>query len=121
MNIICLDFDGVVNDYQGWRDEGFDVILDEPKPGAVEGIKALRAMGYRVVIHSARTGYEGGIRCIKFWLEKHGIVVDDVAEHKPVALIYVDDRGMRFTDWGVNFNGIVDRAVQEKAKEDNGQ
>ena len=114
MKTICLDFDGVVNDYQGWRDEGFDVILDEPKAGAREGIAALRALGYRVVIHSARSGFEGGIKCIDEWLNKHDIKVDSVEEHKPVALLYVDDRGLYFTDWGINLTAIIYRAALAK-------
>ena len=34
------------------------------------------------------------------WLYQHGILVDDVASVKPMAVLYVDDRGFRFEgDW----------------------
>ena len=34
------------------------------------------------------------------WLREHAIEVDEVCEHKPPALVYVDDRAIRFRgDW----------------------
>ncbi len=34
------------------------------------------------------------------WLRKHGIEVDEVCEHKPPAVVYVDDRAVPFRgDW----------------------
>ena len=96
---ICLDFDGVINDYKGWRNEGFDVILDKPFPDAREAIQTLRDLGYVVYVHSTRCAHRGGRECIQVWLDKHGIVVDDVTHNKPLASVYIDDRGYRHTSW----------------------
>jgi hypothetical protein len=41
------------------------------------------------------------------WLKRHDIVVDDACEHKPPAMVYVDDRAVRFRgDWDVVVNEI---------------
>ncbi|MBS0202110.1 MAG: hypothetical protein JSS49_04360 [Planctomycetes bacterium] len=91
---VCLDFDGVLHSYRsGWC--GAEVIPDPPIHGTREAVARLRQQ-YRVVIHSARCHTEGGRTAVQLWLQKHDIVVDDVCEHKPPALVYVDDRAVRF-------------------------
>ena len=91
---VCLDFDGVLHSYRsGWC--GADVIPDPPIHGTRESVALLRQQ-YRVVVYSARCHTEDGRRAVQSWLEKHQIVVDEVCEHKPPALVYVDDRAVRF-------------------------
>jgi len=114
LQTICLDFDGVVNNYKGWRDEGFDTVLDKPYPKAQECIAQLRAMGYRVVINSARCAFNGGVQAIRDWCGWYDIEVDDVTYHKPPAWLYVDDRGYRFYSWD---HFMVDLPSLEKTKE----
>ncbi len=95
---VCLDFDGVIHSYKsGWR--GVTTIPDEPVHGAARAIATLRER-YRVVVHSARCNTVEGRTAISNWLARHGIEVDEVCEHKPPAIVYLDDRGVRFTgDW----------------------
>ena len=93
--IICFDFDGVINDYKGWRDEGYNVILDEPVEGARKAIKKLRKK-YIVLVNSTRCWRRGGRKAVAKWLEKHNIKVDAVTTGKPRADIYVDDRAINF-------------------------
>lgn len=91
---ICLDFDGVLHSYRsGWC--GAEIIPDPPIHGTKQAVERLRTQ-FRVVVHSARSHSEEGRRAIQAWLEKHGIVVDEVCEHKPPAYLYVDDRAVRF-------------------------
>lgn len=91
---VCLDFDGVLHSYRsGWC--GVGVIPDPPIHGTREAIADLR-QHYRVVVHSSRCHTEEGRQAVKNWLLKHDILVDDVCEHKPPALVYVDDRAIRF-------------------------
>ena len=91
---IVFDFDGVINSYlSGWQ--GIDVIPDPPVCGIKEAIDELRRH-YRVVVVSTRCHQEGGIEAIKAYLERHGIVVDEVTMHKPPAKVYIDDRAITF-------------------------
>lgn len=91
---VCLDFDGVLHSYRsGWC--GAEVIPDPPIHGTREAVARLSQL-YRVVVHSARCHTEAGRRAVESWLLKHEIVVDEVCEHKPPALVYVDDRAVRF-------------------------
>ena len=43
------------------------------------------------------------------WLKKHDIAVDEVCEHKPPALVYVDDRAVRFRG---NWEDLLDEIRQ---------
>lgn len=95
---ICIDFDGVIHSYRsGWQGE--QTIADPPIHRSKEAIAVLRKT-YRVVVHSARCRSEEGRRAIQHWLDRFGIEVDEVCEHKPPAMVYLDDRGVPFTgDW----------------------
>jgi hypothetical protein len=59
-----------------------------------------RTFRYRVLVHSARCRTQEGRDAVAHWLRKHGIEVDEVCEHKPPAVVYVDDRAVPFRgDW----------------------
>lgn len=91
---ICLDFDGVVHSYRsGWQGAGS--IPDPPIHGTDKAIARLR-QDYEVVIHSARCATAAGREAIARWLAKHHIEVDAICEHKPPAMVYIDDRAIRF-------------------------
>ena len=96
---VALDFDGVIYSYEsGWQDEEY-YLPDPPVQNARWAINRLRE-SHRVVIHSTRCKTEKGRKTIEEWLKKHDIVVDEISEHKPIAYVYVDDRGLKFDgDW----------------------
>ena len=94
MGTIIFDFDGVINSYKsGWK--GPNVIPDPPVPGIKEAIEKIRKE-YRVVVVSSRCYHKGGIGAIKNYLDKYGIVVDDVTGEKPPAVCTIDDRAITF-------------------------
>lgn len=95
---VCLDFDGVLHSYRsGWR--GADVIPDPPIHGTRDAVARLRRQ-YRVVVYSARCSTPEGKVAVENWLRRYEIDVDEVCEHKPPALVYVDDRAIPFRgDW----------------------
>lgn len=92
---ICIDFDGVLHSYtSGWKGAG--TISDPPTPGAQEFVRALQASGWKVVIQSARAASVEGTVAITDWLRHWGFPHLEVVHGKPFAVLYLDDRGMRF-------------------------
>ncbi|MDU2064738.1 MAG: hypothetical protein E6713_07820 [Sporomusaceae bacterium] len=101
---VVLDFDGVIHSYTSGF-QGVEVIPDPPVTGIKEAIEEIRKH-YRVVIVSTRCHQAGGKEAINIWLKQYGIVVDDVAVHKPPAIVYVDDRAICFDG---NSRGLLDK------------
>lgn len=95
---IALDFDGVLHRYEnGWTG---DVPQEPPVDGARQAVAALRALGYRVVVFTCRALTQLGRAGTIAWLDAHGIEVDEVTAIKPHAMVYLDDRAVRFEgDW----------------------
>lgn len=87
--IVCVDFDGVLNDYHGYK--GSDELY-EPLTGAKEFLQKLSEK-YTIIILSARTPAK-----IYDWLIEHDLskYVCDVTRVKPGAVAYIDDRSIRF-------------------------
>lgn len=111
---LAVDFDGVIHAYsRGWQD---GTIYDGPVPGAFDALRELRQR-YDVVIYTTRASetepypatYGGGwgvrasgVLAIQRWFREQGAA--DLADlrithHKPLAVAYIDDRAIRFTNW----------------------
>lgn len=103
--IVAIDFDGVIANYEGWA--GDDSFLP-PKDGAKEAIDIFRAHGMKVIIWTCRKDDVA----LREYLDKYGIGYDainadvhpgitspDDISRKVLADVYLDDRGVRFTDW----------------------
>ena len=109
MSTVAVDFDGVIHTYdKGWQDGS---IYGEPVPGALDAIEALMERHAVAIFTTRDTGQ------VRDWLAGHGF--DDiwtdlaweppfwnergallVTNRKPAAIAYIDDRGIRFADWG---------------------
>ena len=48
---VCVDFDGCLAEYDGWKGA---TVLGEPLPGAKEFMEMLHGMGIEVVIYTCR-------------------------------------------------------------------
>lgn len=95
MAAVCFDFDGVIHSYKsGWN--GCDVIPDPPVEGIKEVIDDLKDEGYTIVIQSTRCIEYAGRVAIAEYCKKHGIYYDLISATKPPAVVYVDDRGLKF-------------------------
>lgn len=89
LKTVCVDFDGVLNRYEGWK--GHDD-FPPPREGATEFLRQL-CRDYQVVVFSTRK--EAGIRA---WLSHHNLAkyVAEVTNVKRAAHCYIDDRALRF-------------------------
>jgi hypothetical protein len=103
--IIAVDFDGVIHEYgKGWHD---GTIYGEPVKGCREAFNILMGKGVEIVIHSVRActrEIDGEIEpgqadAIRSWMDKHKIPYTTIWEGfgKPIAHMYIDDRGHKFT------------------------
>ena len=96
---ICLDLNGVLDQYSGWKGEDHE---DPPREGAKEFLEELSRQ-YRVYIHTTQP-----VPKVWEWLDKHGLggFVTRVTNRKVPALIYLDDRAIRFD--GEDFKEVLE-------------
>ena len=109
-NQLAIDFDGVVHkSSKGFYD---GTVYDEPVEGALNAIKEL-SKKYTLVIFTAKAKLDrplvngkSGKELVWEWLEKYHIdqYIKDVTSEKPRAVAYIDDKGIRFTDWNSTLN-----------------
>jgi hypothetical protein len=88
--IVCVDLNGVLDSYSGWKDGKH---FDPPRDGAGAFLDALRARGYRVVVHTTRWRDD-----VDSWLRDYGLrdKVDDITNEKVPAHVFIDDRALTF-------------------------
>jgi phosphoglycolate phosphatase-like HAD superfamily hydrolase len=88
--IVCVDLDGVLNDFDGWKSPEY---LHPPRPGAREFLARLNEEGYEVVVFTVRWG-----PWVEEWLAQHGLrpYVSRVTKEKCPAHVYIDDRAICF-------------------------
>lgn len=84
---VCVDFDGVIADYNGYMGRGW---IGAPKPEGLELLNRLNQMGYIVVVLTARQELE----IVGKWLVQHGVGFAQPTNTKPPAVAYFDDRAI---------------------------
>jgi len=92
---VAIDFDGVLIEWHGFDKP--DIEFGKPKKDAVEAVKRLTDLGYECYILTAR--HKRDWSAIKDWLKQYGFPEMVVGNRKMTAIAYIDDRGIRFTDW----------------------
>lgn len=113
---VAVDFDGVIHAYsRGWVEGS---IYDPPVPGAFAALRHLMCSGYPVFIFSSREPEQICEWIGRFAPDRHPVVVPDdvkfwdsphrlgVTQRKLPAAVYLDDRGLHFTDWQSALAGI---------------
>lgn len=78
---ICVDFDGVLNEYNGYEEGN----LGEPLSASKEFIRQLRKK-YKVVILTSRPKEQ-----VIDWLNNNGFPSMEVTNRKIPAVAYIDD------------------------------
>ena len=103
---ICFDLDGTICENKLGNQSYADL---KPLNGAVEVLKDLKEDGHYIIILTARNmkTYENNIgkvianqsKVVIDWLNKWEVPYDELHFGKPVADIYVDDKGYKLENW----------------------
>lgn len=98
---VAVDFDGVISDFRGCGGyKGPGIVEGFPVEGAAEGMHYLCLSHKKVVIYSTRAADPDGVKAIQEYCKKFRIEYTEISAVKPMALIYIDDRGLKFDgDW----------------------
>ncbi len=120
---IVVDLDGTICEH---RFPAFG----QPIAGAREALQRLKQAGYWIIIHTFRTSshfrlvgaYDPAINspeAVQAYLRQHQIPFDEIWMHdKPVAIAYIDDRGIRLVGdrRRSNWKEIADALLPETRK-----
>jgi len=116
---IAIDFDGVIYSYRN----GYiaDELPDPPVNGAFEFIENCLSSGYDVSIFSTRCKNQTIVNMMINWMKKFGFNKDlldelEFTNVKPIAKIYLDDRGFRFDGMFPTIQEIDDFEPWHKGK-----
>ena len=84
---VCVDFDGVLNEYEGWKGEDE---LYHPKHGVREFLDRLSSK-YNIIIFTVRP-----VEKVTEWMNYHKLRYDKITNQKVPAVAYIDDRAIKF-------------------------
>jgi capsule biosynthesis phosphatase len=103
---ICVDLDGTICENISPGVSYKDVL---PLPGAVDTLEELKQRGYYIVIFTARNmrACDNNIgrimarqgKIVIDWLDKYGVPYDELRFGKPHVDYFIDDKGIKFTNW----------------------
>jgi hypothetical protein len=96
---VGVDFDGTIFNTSGYPDYAPTTIIE----GAKEGLEKIVAMGYKVVIFTARPWSD--LYLIKYLVKEYNLPVDQIICGKPLFLTLIDDRNTEFHNW----NEVIDK------------
>jgi hypothetical protein len=109
-NIVSIDFDGVLAQYNGYQGEG---ITGDPIDGAKEFILDLIASNYKPVVFTTRKP-----KTISDWLKKFDFPEMEITNVKYPSLVYIDDRCIKFDgDYSKLVDDLKDYKVYWSKKE----
>jgi len=111
---IGIDFDGVIHkNSKGYYD---GTIYDDPIEGTEEGLRKLSEK-YTLVLYTTKAKPDRGLingrqttELLWEWLDKHNLskYISKVTSEKPRAVVYIDDKALRFTEWDKCINDLED-------------
>jgi len=110
---LAIDFDGVIHKSSKSFHDG--TIYDDPIDGVEEALKKL-SKDYTLIIYTCKANPERplvnsktGIELIWEWLDTYNLsqYIRDIVYGKPNAKYYIDDKGIRFTDWNQTIKEIL--------------
>lgn len=118
---VVVDLDGTISPLKQEGQSYADLV---PHEGAVERLKELKEQGFYIIIQTARnmaTQQANLGKVIKNigkitldWLEKYDVPYDEIYFGKPNGHVYIDDRALRYQDWGSITPDYLKEIAQEK-------
>ena len=112
---LAIDFDGVIHKSSKSFHDG--TVYDNPVDGVDEALKRL-SKDYTLIIYTCKANPERplvnkktGIELIWNWLQKYDLdsYIDNIVYGKPNAKYYIDDKGIRFTDWNQSIKEVYEQ------------
>ena len=100
---ICVDFDGVLNNYTGWKGEEE---LFTPKKHSKEFLQRLNDE-YNIIIFTSRDTDN-----VKEWMDLYQMPYNSITNIKEGAYAYIDDRALKFNG---NYNECLENLKEFKA------
>lgn len=89
---IAVDFDGVIHSYIN----PFNAFqLDPPTEGAIEWLHKM-AETFDIEVLTTRARTQQGSATVQRWLERHHAPFCPITCQKGMAIVYLDDRAIRF-------------------------
>jgi len=117
---ISVDFDGVIHQHFGVGD---GTVSGDIIDGAKDALHKL-AEQYRIILFTAKAkpdrplvNGKTGIELVWEWLEKHDVAkyIHSITSEKPRAVCYIDDKAIRFIDWGQTLADVEKIKTDEAA------
>ncbi len=99
--IICVDFDNVLNDRTGKKFGG-------ALPYAIQAMEEL-SQEFEVIVFTCVASTKKGREAVEEWLNSNDIEYSEVTAVKPNAELYIDNKGLRHTDWRSTIKEINER------------
>ena len=116
---IGIDFDGVIHkNSKGYHD---GTIYDEPFEGVYEALENLSSQ-YQLILFTTKAKPDRGlingrqtVDLIWEWLKKYDLAkfITTITAEKPRGVVYLDDKGLRFTDWKTCMSDLEDLGIIE--------
>lgn len=99
---VAIDWDDVVH---ARPQRGFG----KPTLGARESVEAIVDEGIHVVIHTCVAASSKGRQAVIDWLDKYDVPYSEVTAIKPVADLYIDNKGLHHVSWDKTLKEINSR------------
>lgn len=97
---ICVDFDNTITTKSQFP------VTGNLQPDCYALIKRLHFKGYTLIMYTSRTGVD--FDSAKQFCKDNELPFDDYVSGKPLADLYIDDKGYRFTDWNsIDFEELL--------------
>lgn len=102
---ICIDFDGVIAEYHGWKGANF---FGNPKKGIRDFLAQATVSNFKVVVFTLRPEDK-----IWKWFKVNKLPLPSLVTNVKVpAFVYIDDRGLKFNG---DFSSLFEEVKNYKA------